>query len=48
LGVESGDIFDLDLRVDEKGVVPGSWVGPREEGEKSRWWGKLERRQWFG
>jgi hypothetical protein len=48
LGVESGDIFDLDFNVDAKGVVENSWVGPREESEKERWWGKLENRGWFG
>jgi hypothetical protein len=81
LGVESGDIFDLDFLVRaERGgwgptvgvpagvgmregycpdgivgvggvkskVVEGSWVGPREESERGRWWGKLEERGWFG
>jgi hypothetical protein len=49
LGVETGDIFDLDVLIDERedGVVPGAWKGPREEGEKDRFWSKLEGRQWF-
>ncbi|KIW07993.1 uncharacterized protein PV09_01892 [Verruconis gallopava] len=47
LGVESGDIFDLDFDVDANGVVEGSWIGPREESERDRWWGKLENRGWF-
>jgi hypothetical protein len=47
LGVQSSDIFDLDVWIDEKGVIPHSWKGPREEGEKERWWGKLKARQWF-
>lgn len=50
LGVESGDIFDLDFKVDERrgGVVEESLVGPREESESGRWWRKLEERAWFG
>lgn len=48
LGVETGDIFDFDMMIDDKGVVPGDWIGPRDEGEKGRWWAKLENRQWFG
>jgi hypothetical protein len=49
LGVEAGDIFDLDVLIDNRdgGVVPDAWRGPREEEEKDRWWSKLEARQWF-
>jgi hypothetical protein len=45
LGVESGDIFDLDMCVDEVGIVEEALKGPREEAE--RFWEKLERRLWF-
>lgn len=45
LGAETGDIFDLDMFVDERGLVENSLKGPREEGE--RMWEKLERRLWF-
>ncbi|ORY08748.1 hypothetical protein BCR34DRAFT_488344 [Clohesyomyces aquaticus] len=41
-----GDIFDLDVRVGRGGQVL-EFVGPREEGEPGRWWGKLEGRGWF-
>jgi hypothetical protein len=46
LGVETGDIFDLDVDIDNA-EQPKWWNGPREEGEKERWWNKLESRQWF-
>jgi hypothetical protein len=46
IGVETGDIFDLDVAIDDA-QQPKSWNGPREEGEGERWWGKLEARQWF-
>lgn len=46
IGVETGDIFDLDVAINNDDR-PKSWKGPREEGEKERWWGKLEARQWF-
>jgi hypothetical protein len=46
LGNETGDIFDLDIRVG-KGNQVLEFVGPREEGEKGRWWDKLEGRRWF-
>lgn len=45
LGAETGDIFDLDMYVDEGGIVEETLKGPREEGE--RFWEKLERRLWF-
>ncbi|KAE9974680.1 hypothetical protein EG328_003692 [Venturia inaequalis] len=45
LGAETGDIFDLDMFVDEVGIVEETLKGPREEGE--RFWEKLERRLWF-
>jgi hypothetical protein len=49
LGADTGDIFDLDVLIDDRegGVVPGAWKGPREEGEKERWRGKMDGRQWF-
>ncbi|KAF2146346.1 uncharacterized protein K452DRAFT_348888 [Aplosporella prunicola CBS 121167] len=37
----NGDIFDLDVRVGKE------VVGPCEEGERERWWGKLRGRRWF-
>ena len=40
------DIFDLDIRIGKDGQVL-EFTGPREEGEKSRWWQKLESRRWF-
>ncbi|KAF2476347.1 uncharacterized protein BDR25DRAFT_252277 [Lindgomyces ingoldianus] len=40
------DIFDLDIRIGKGGQVL-EFVGPREEGEKGRWWDKLESRRWF-
>jgi hypothetical protein len=46
LGTSTGDIFDLDLRVGQGDQVL-SFVGPREEGERGRWWDKLEARRWF-
>lgn len=42
----ANDIFDLDVRIGEDGQVL-EFVGPREEGEHGRWWGKLEGRRWF-
>lgn len=42
----ANDIFDLDLRIGREDQVL-EFVGPREEGEKGRWWAKMERRQWF-
>ncbi|RMZ72960.1 Multidrug resistance [Pyrenophora seminiperda CCB06] len=42
----ANDIFDLDIRVG-KGNQVLEFVGPREEGEKGRWWSKLEQRRWF-
>jgi hypothetical protein len=45
LGVDSGDIFDLDMCVDEDGIVEETLQGPREEAD--RFWEKLERRLWF-
>lgn len=45
LGAETGDIFDLDMYVDENGVVEETLKGPREEG--ARFWEKLDRRLWF-
>ncbi|OCL04824.1 hypothetical protein AOQ84DRAFT_415308 [Glonium stellatum] len=46
LGTATGDIFDLDIRVG-KGNQVLEFIGPREEGEKGRWWDKLEGRRWF-
>jgi len=46
LGTSTGDIFDLDLRVGKDNALL-EFVGPREEGEKNRWWDKLEGRRWF-
>ncbi|KAF2823306.1 hypothetical protein CC86DRAFT_65856 [Ophiobolus disseminans] len=40
------DIFDLDVRIGMHDQVL-EFTGPREEGEKSRWWQKLEDRSWF-
>jgi hypothetical protein len=40
------DIFDLDIRIGEEDKVL-EFVGPREEGEKSRARDKLESRRWF-
>ena len=42
----ANDIFDLDIRVGRDDQVL-EFVGPREEGEKGRWWAKMEGRQWF-
>ncbi|KAF1934134.1 uncharacterized protein M421DRAFT_50704 [Didymella exigua CBS 183.55] len=42
----ANDIFDLDIRIGRDDQVL-EFVGPREEGEKGRWWAKMERRQWF-
>jgi hypothetical protein len=42
----ANDIFDLDIRIGE-GEKVLEFVGPREEGEGDRWWGKLEGRRWF-
>lgn len=42
----ANDIFDLDLRVGQENQVL-EFIGPREEGEKGRWWTKLEGRRWF-
>lgn len=46
IGVETTDIFDFDVVISSDDQ-PQSWTGPREEGEKERWWGKLNARQWF-
>lgn len=45
----ANDIFDLDIRIGAKGGVDQvlEFIGPREEGEKGRWWTKLENRRWF-
>ncbi|KAF2109224.1 hypothetical protein BDV96DRAFT_242073 [Lophiotrema nucula] len=40
------DIFDLDIRIGRNNRLL-EFVGPREEGEKGRWWDKLENRRWF-
>lgn len=42
----ASDIFDLDVRIGKHDQVL-EFIGPREEGEKSRWWQKLESRRWF-
>jgi hypothetical protein len=42
----ANDIFDLDMRVGKDDAVL-EFVGPREEGEKGRWWSKMEHRRWF-
>lgn len=42
----ASDIFDLDMRIGSADQVL-EFVGPREEGEKGRWWVKLEERRWF-
>jgi hypothetical protein len=42
----ANDIFDLDIRIGGNNQVL-DLVGPREEGEKGMWWGKLEARRWF-
>jgi hypothetical protein len=42
----ANDIFDLDIRIGRDDAVL-EFVGPREEGEKGRWWAKMEGRQWF-
>lgn len=45
-GRAASDIFDLDIRIGRDNQVL-EFIGPREEGEKGRWWQKLEGRQWF-
>jgi hypothetical protein len=40
------DIFDLEMRIGKDDQVL-EFIGPREEGEKRRWWEKLESRRWF-
>jgi hypothetical protein len=45
VGVESRDIFDLDMCVDSRGVVLEGLRSPRDEAE--RYWEKLESRLWF-
>jgi hypothetical protein len=42
----ASDIFDLDMRIGGDNEVL-EFTGPREEGEKGRWWQKLETRRWF-
>jgi hypothetical protein len=42
----ASDIFDLDMRIGMENEVL-EFTGPREEGEKGRWWQKLESRRWF-
>ncbi|KAF2654579.1 hypothetical protein K491DRAFT_705167 [Lophiostoma macrostomum CBS 122681] len=42
----ANDIFDLDVVIG-KGDCVMEFVGPREEGEKGRWWEKLDGRRWF-
>lgn len=42
----ANDNFDLDIRIGADDQVL-EFVGPREEGEKGRWWAKLEERRWF-
>ncbi|KAF1366088.1 hypothetical protein EJ07DRAFT_93734 [Lizonia empirigonia] len=42
----ANDIFDLELSIGRDDAVL-NFVGPREEGEKGRWWAKMEERQWF-
>jgi hypothetical protein len=42
----ASDIFDLDMRIGRDDQVL-EFTGPREEGEKGRWWQKLESRRWF-
>jgi hypothetical protein len=50
LGVREGrpasDIFELEVRIGKDDQVL-EFTGPREEGEKGRWWQKLESRRWF-
>jgi hypothetical protein len=46
LGVMTGDIFDLDMRIGKDGEVL-SFVGPREEGEPGKRKEKLSQRRWF-
>jgi hypothetical protein len=43
---QANDIFDLDMRIGKDDQVL-EFTGPREEGEKGRWWEKLETRRWF-
>ncbi|KAF2258357.1 hypothetical protein CC78DRAFT_587205 [Lojkania enalia] len=43
---QANDIFDLDIRIGARDQVL-EFLGPREEGEKLRWWEKLESRRWF-
>ncbi|CAO2657269.1 Nn.00g033950.m01.CDS01 [Neocucurbitaria sp. VM-36] len=45
-GRSASDIFDLEIRVGRDDQVL-EYIGPREEGEKGRWWSKLEGRRWF-
>ncbi len=42
----ANDIFDLDICIGKDDQVL-EFIGPREEGEKGRWWTKLEARRWF-
>ncbi|KAF2205876.1 hypothetical protein GQ43DRAFT_406491 [Delitschia confertaspora ATCC 74209] len=46
LGAEVTDIFDLDIGLGRDNQVL-QFVGPREEGERGKWWDKLEGRRWF-
>ncbi|KAL6712320.1 hypothetical protein ACN47E_000197 [Coniothyrium glycines] len=43
------DIFDLDVRIGSRAGIDHvlEFTGPREDGEKGRWWAKLENRRWF-
>ncbi|KAJ4374230.1 hypothetical protein N0V83_002971 [Neocucurbitaria cava] len=45
-GRSASDIFDLEIRIGQDDQVL-EYIGPREEGERGRWWTKLEERRWF-
>ncbi|KAH8726932.1 hypothetical protein GQ44DRAFT_770861 [Phaeosphaeriaceae sp. PMI808] len=42
----ASDVFDLDVRIGTDNQVL-EFTGPREEGERGRWWNKVESRRWF-
>jgi hypothetical protein len=45
MGIECGDVFDMEVRMGTNGVL--GFRGPREEGERDRWFGKLNAREYF-
>ena len=45
MGADLADVFDMEVNMDKNGVV--GFRGPREEGERDRWFGKLNTREYF-